>query len=721
MYTNVSLKNVSSKLKTNNQIMSTTSIIIEGIIFSLLLIYTTARLKIIDPRYTDWLQVGDGTMEISWEFFRNQPIWQFPLGLNPNYGLEISSTLVFDGQIPLFSLIFHPFSPILFERFQYIGLFLFFCFALNYIVAKIIFLRLDLNKINSSLASVILATSPIILNRYIEGTHYPLTSAFLILFAVLLVINNNSSLYKWVSIYLLALSIFLYYIVFIALIHIIFLSFRIYKKQEKISVVFIKMITIAAINLLFMYVVGYFYGGNSPKDIGFGVYKTTLSSLFDPSGWSTLIPDIPESFGAYEGFAYLGLPSIIMAIMVLYFRLRAPSNKIHVEIHFRILFIAAGLLFLLSLSNKVSISTYEIFEYKIPPIIENYFLTFRSSGRFAWLLVLLTFIWLTRQISLLVEPKIQTLILMLLLTLSFLDSAKQLISQRDAKFNLKYVSDLTNSGWAEIGNCYSKLRIYPPGPAVDNYYNFVNLALQQNLAINTGRYGRTSFDKNYAAFIKMERDFSLGTLESDSFYVFSSAYYTPEDVVNFHKNKASFSLNDLSGMGSMNGFTFIAPLLKNCQNVPNLLNNIDKFGVEIEKKYSEGLLAFGINKDARKYVLSGFSQLQEWGVWSVGTNSDIYLNLKEGIDASRISINAKALVQKNETAVVKILVNDRAIGKCDLGESFSICEINGILDFKQEGIIKISFQPIDPISFRDLGISDDGTEFGIGINSLELS
>jgi hypothetical protein len=717
----MSLKNVSSKLKKDNPIKGITSIIFEGIIFSLLLIYSTARLKIIDPRYTDWLQDGDGTMEISWEFFRDQPIWQFPLGLNPNYGLEISSTLVFDGQLPLFSLIFHPFSPLLFERFQYVGLFILFCFALNYIVSKILFLKLNLNLINSSLAAVILATSPIILNRYIEGTHYGLTSAFLILFAILLVIKNDSSLYKWASLYLLCLSILLYYIVFIALIHILFLSFRIYKKQEKISVVSIKMMTIAAINLLFMYVVGYFYGGNSSKDIGFGVYRTTLSSLFDPSGWSILIPDIPESFGAYEGFAYLGLPSIIMAIMVVYFRLRTPSNKIRVEIHFKILFIAAGILFLLSLSNKIGISTYEIFEYKIPPIVENYFLTFRSSGRFAWLLVLLIYIWLTRQISLSVEPKMHTLILILLLTVSFFDTGKQLISQRDVKFSLKHVSNLTNPAWTEIGNCYSKLRIYPPGPAVDNYYNFINLALQQELAINTGRYGRTSVDKNYAAFIKMERDFSLGTLDPDSFYVFSSAYYISEDVVNFHKNKASFSLNDLSGMGSINGFTYIAPLLKNCQNVPNLIDNTDKFGVDEEKKYSGGLLTFGIEKDARKYVLSGFSQLQDWGVWSVGNNSDIYLHLKEGIDASKISINAKSLVQNNELAVVKILVNDKEIGKCNLSESFSICEINDILDFKQKGIVKISFQHLNPISYRELGLSDDGTEFGIGINSLELS
>jgi|GEM_PF-2788411 len=717
----MSRKITSGNIKKTKLFIGTSLTFFEGITFSLLLIYVTSGLKVIDPRYTDWLQVGDGTMEISWEFFRRQPVWQFPLGLNPNYGLEISSTMVFDGQIPLFSLILHPFSPFLFERFQYLGIFIFICFALNYIVSKIIFLRLNLNKVNSSLASVILATSPIILNRFIEQSHYGLSSAFLILLAIYLVIKDDSNFFKWVFLYLLCLSIFLYYLVFVVLIHVLFLSYRIYKKKERLSFVSIKMIIIAVVNLLFMYVIGYFYGGNSSNDIGFGVYKTTLSSLLDPSGWSILVPDIAEAFGAYEGFAYLGLPSIIMAAMVVYFRLRTPSQKICVDVYFKILFIAAGILFILSLSNKVSVATYEIFEYKIPPILENYFLTFRSSGRFAWLLVLVIYIWLTRQISLWVQPKSHTIILVLLLIVSLLDTGKQLISQRDKKFSDKYASDLTNAGWSEIGNCYSKLRIYPPGPAVDNYYNFVNLALQQDLSINTGRYGRTSFDKNYAAFIKMEKDFSLGTLEPDSFYVFSSAYYTPDDVVDFHKNKASFSLNDLSGMGSMDGYTYIAPLIRNCQNVNKIIENTKTFGVDINKKYSGGLLSFGIEKDASQYVLSGFSQLQEWGVWSVGNNSDVYLHLQGGINASSLSINAKSLVRNNESAVVSILVNDKVVGKCKLNDSFSICEIVNIEDFQQKGIVKISFQPLNPISYRDLGLSDDGTEFGIGLNSLELN
>ena len=114
--------------------------IIEGMIFSTVLLFVTTGLKIVNPKNVGWLSFGDGTMEISWEFFRKQPVFQFPIGLNPNYGLEVSSTLALDGQIPIMSLILHPLSSILPERFQYVGIYLLITFALNYYFAKKIFI-----------------------------------------------------------------------------------------------------------------------------------------------------------------------------------------------------------------------------------------------------------------------------------------------------------------------------------------------------------------------------------------------------------------------------------------------------------------------------------------------------------------------------------------------------------------------------------------------------
>ena len=165
--------------------------IIISFIFSLITLFIISGLRIINPRNTGWLVIGDGEMEIAWEFFRYQPIFQIPLGLNPKYGLETSTTIAFDAQIPLMSLILHPLSPFLGERFQYIGIFLFFTFALNFYFASKIFQYLNLSEYQVILNSIIMSLSPIILNRFIENTHYTLTSAWLILWAIYLNLNNK--------------------------------------------------------------------------------------------------------------------------------------------------------------------------------------------------------------------------------------------------------------------------------------------------------------------------------------------------------------------------------------------------------------------------------------------------------------------------------------------------------------------------------------------------
>ena len=49
---------------------------------------------------TEWLHHGnDSTLpQMSWFFFKND-IWRFPLGSNPNYGIELGSSIVFSDSI----------------------------------------------------------------------------------------------------------------------------------------------------------------------------------------------------------------------------------------------------------------------------------------------------------------------------------------------------------------------------------------------------------------------------------------------------------------------------------------------------------------------------------------------------------------------------------------------------------------------------------------------
>jgi hypothetical protein len=138
--------------------------------------------------------------------------------------------------------------------------------------------------------------------------------------------------------------------------------------------------------------------------------------------------------------------------------------------------ISTILLFVYSLSNRIAFGTFQIFAYQIPDPLVILTTSFRSSGRFAWPLVLFLFIWLSSVTSKYFSPKKFNILLLSVFLFHFIDIAPQLTSQKNVKFEAEFNSKLTNSGWNSIKECYSKIRVYPPTAGVDDYYDFVNLA-----------------------------------------------------------------------------------------------------------------------------------------------------------------------------------------------------------------------------------------------------
>jgi hypothetical protein len=67
--------------------------------------------RIVWPTYVTWLARGDPAQSwLGWQFFRQAPLVQWPLGANPALGLDLGNTVVFTDSIPLLALLFKPFS-----------------------------------------------------------------------------------------------------------------------------------------------------------------------------------------------------------------------------------------------------------------------------------------------------------------------------------------------------------------------------------------------------------------------------------------------------------------------------------------------------------------------------------------------------------------------------------------------------------------------------------
>lgn len=116
---------------------------------------------------TSWLSTGDPAFHwLGWEFFRQTPLLQWPLGANPGYGIEISSSIVFSDSIPLLAFIFRPLHSILPTPFQYLGLWLLLCIVLQAWFAWKILSILTTNRWLPLMASLFFAIAPAFLYRF---------------------------------------------------------------------------------------------------------------------------------------------------------------------------------------------------------------------------------------------------------------------------------------------------------------------------------------------------------------------------------------------------------------------------------------------------------------------------------------------------------------------------------------------------------------------------
>ena len=90
----------------------------------------------LDPNNIAWLTTGDDIAQhyLGAVFYRYGP-WTMPVGLNPNFGIEISSSIVFSDSIPIMAFILKTFSSWLGEPFQYFGIWILICFLLQAVLA----------------------------------------------------------------------------------------------------------------------------------------------------------------------------------------------------------------------------------------------------------------------------------------------------------------------------------------------------------------------------------------------------------------------------------------------------------------------------------------------------------------------------------------------------------------------------------------------------------
>ena len=219
--------------------------------------------RVLDPRNVAWLRGGDpATHYLGWLFFR-QSDWAWPPGANPDYGLELGSSIVYSDSLPLLAFFFKPFDALLPETFQYLGLWLFVCFLLHsYFAWKLVGL-MSTDTLLRVPAVVLLLFAPPMLAR-LSG-HWSLVSHFLILAALYITLRPSREGRRpaWTALLAAATLVHAYFLAMLGLIWLTDLTGRAWRRELTARGALVEFASLLLFVYTLAWMAGYFMVGES--------------------------------------------------------------------------------------------------------------------------------------------------------------------------------------------------------------------------------------------------------------------------------------------------------------------------------------------------------------------------------------------------------------------------------------------------------------------------
>ena len=667
---------------------------------------------------TNWLSAHDVSTDlVSWKFYRDD-YWRFPLGSNPNYGMDIGSGIAFSGSIPLMAMIFKVFGSVLPENFHYFGFWIFLCFFLNGYISYLIIHNGTENFLFSLIASLFFILSPIMINRL--GFHLSLCAHWLILIGLFLETKKDLAKKEFYWAILISVSCLVHFY-FTVMLFIIIFSFSIFNFNIKDIR---KFFIIISSLILTMYVVGYFdVPFSDALALGYGNYSLDVGSFFINKSyivngninWSLFLKN-KSSIGA-EGFGYLGFGGILLFTYLLYIVITKFKVLIKNKNFISILILTVTC-FLIAISHKIHFFNNLVLEIEIPKIIYGLLSIVRASGRIIWPVYYLIFIISILKIYQNFSKKNSFLLLILILILQLIDIYPGIKSHFNSQAFVKEKKLDDEQFWKKLASQNPVLRT----TYLDNQSKFLhslrNVLLLEDIKKTDisihGRYNRKQ-----------------ASLSRSNLYALFEKKEIPEGVI--------FAVDNYNHLRDLNyifqnenvGFFFRD---KNWVLVDGYRNQMNKKDIELLKNYSpQNLKINEINyfnfKNEKSLHGLGWTHSNGTkfeGIWSEGFVSTILFKIDHKInDNFKLNIKLNSvLTKKNKPLDFEVYLNETLYKKFSLKKVTDLN--NGLLTFDLnkkkflDDIIYIKFKIQNPVSKLDLFKSPDARKLGILIENIEI-
>lgn len=682
--------------------------------------------NILNPLNETWLLTGgDLTQQyFGWVFFRNSP-WTIPIGLNPMYGMDISSSIVYSDGNPLLSLFFKPFNTALPEVFQFQGLWLAICFVLQACIAWKILGLFSKDLLSKGLGvSFFLLATPMLFR---VGVHTNLAAHFLILGALYLNLRplTKHQNYWWAFLLLASLGVHFYLYVMIVGLWVADLVDRFNTQEEQKFHQNFKWIAITLVLIaLFSWQLGYF-SVKAPSLFGYGFFKANLLSLFNAHGWSLFIKDLPIKSSWGEANLYLGLGAITLLIFGL-LKISWRQDKVIIFKNYRALSIILVLFLLFSITNQLGIGPLEV-RIPLPEWILNIFGILRHSARLFWpvyyaILIVGCFLVLKNY-----SIGYSRLILAFCMGLQIVDLSPGLMNLH-RELNAPIQNDLISSPlkqpfWKIASSQYQNLYLLPsrsePNPDFmsrfmsSDWKIFGRYAGVNKLNTNAVYMSRYDTEKQKLAFSNAIDTSASGTYDQSTLYIIKN-----EDLI-----PVALGLRDENTLlANIDGFNVLAPNFTKKTN-GNLIGSFKIIDIEsIRPKIHQEISFKRPASQLSTYALTkDWNNREDWGSWSKG--KDMSLTLPLPTDQTKVlTINLRAFVNGAiPVQLVQVISDGNMLGSYSLTKfEDNIIKVDIPISAKRKGYINLELKVPNAASPSSIGMDNDTRELGIGIVSARF-
>ena len=517
------------------------------VVISLLMLYQYRYgLGMLNPVNDAWLMKHDwATHYLGWFFFRNEP-WGFPIGKISNYLYPVSTNVGFTDSIPLASIFFKIFSPILPHNFQFIGAWMLMCHVLlAYFVIKL----LDLFSIKGPVqlvATLIVVFNPVLLHRSI---HPALCSHWLIVGSIWVYfldpkVYSPTRLMSYQGVFLVIGGLINPYFSLIEGGFSLALAWRLWQFDRALSFrkAFIMTATTSVLLLACWYIVG-FFAFRSKMDLGvsgaYGLYAFNLNSLYNSGGWSAFFPGLAlVSWHQYESFMYLGigmlglflLTALMLGAKLIRSKIKgAPEKywfgKSEISLLPLLLFVMAISLF--AITNVITFNDKVLATISLPEKFLKVADMFRASARYFWVAYYLLLIFIIVQTIRLVKSIGIAVILLTAVLAAQLYDYQSLLGRYVGDYN-PYHPPLKEVEWRKIFDKMDRFIFYPPfeyqylSPGDYKYFSY--LAADYKKKINLGYAARLDNRaiRDYTESLK--RSIDQDSIDSKTVYIATPEY-----------------------------------------------------------------------------------------------------------------------------------------------------------------------------------------------------